>query len=159
MTKHIMTLNDDLREWLCEGDVCVVARWFRDVLDTFEDLGLEPKMPSFLNKGTPQHTVEEENTSRLVTKVWWVVEAYHGRIKKFFDNTGIIEQAQIPLLGTLNRVVTAALNAFRPPLITTTDDDHALAERMLQSSQVSMNKLAERVQLGVFVKSRKMEVP
>ena len=49
----------------------------------FEDLGLETKMPAYLKKGISQHTAKEANESRLVTKVRWVVEAYHCRLKKW----------------------------------------------------------------------------
>ena len=82
ITQHILSLHGDLTDWLSEGDVCVVDRGFRDVLDVFENLGLETKMPSHLKKGLSQHTTEEANQSRLVTKVRWAVEAYHGRMKK-----------------------------------------------------------------------------
>ena len=87
ITQHIFSLHCDMTDWLSEGGVFVVDRGFRDVLDVFEDLGLETKMPSFLKKGLSQHTTEEANQSRLVTQVRWEVEAYHGRMKKwlFFD--------------------------------------------------------------------------
>ena len=44
--------------WLQQGDVCVVDRGYRDVIDVFEELGLETRMPSFLKQGTAQHSVE-----------------------------------------------------------------------------------------------------
>ena len=123
ITEHILNLHGDLAEWLSEGDVCVVDRGFRDVLDIFEDLGLETKMPAYLKKGMSQHTAKEANESRLVTKVRWVVEAYHGRVQKwlFFDK--IIHHDFLDIIGPLNRIVTAAINAFRPPLVTTDNTD------------------------------------
>ena len=52
----------------------------------FEDLGLETNMSAYLYMGLSQHTAKEANESRLVTKVRWVVEAYHGRVKNgYFD--------------------------------------------------------------------------
>ena len=76
-------MHGDLAQWLSEGDVCVVDRGFRD---EFEDLGLETKIYAYLYKGLSQHTAKEANESRLVTKVRWVVEAYHGRVKtSYFD--------------------------------------------------------------------------
>ncbi|KAK3108477.1 hypothetical protein FSP39_008804 [Pinctada imbricata] len=140
MIKHIMTLNNDLKDWINEGDVCVVDRGFRDVLEVFEEMGLESKMPAFLGKGLSQHSLAEANSSRIVTKVRWVVEAYHGRIKKikFFNN--VIDHSFIQLVGILNRVATAALNAFRPPLISTTDSYIVVAETMLRSSESTLQQ-------------------
>ena len=40
-------------------------------------------MPDFLTKGQKQHTVEQSNRSRLITKVRWRVESYHARMKKW----------------------------------------------------------------------------
>ena len=51
ITENILSLHADLTEWLSEGDVCVVDRGFRDILDVFEDLGLETKMPAYRKKG------------------------------------------------------------------------------------------------------------
>ena len=85
------------------------------MLDIFEDMGLECRMSSYLGKGCAQHTLEEANSSCLVTKVRWVVEAYHGRMKKFRFFDEVIDHSFVPALGSLNRIVTAALNAFRPP--------------------------------------------
>ncbi|KAK3109143.1 hypothetical protein FSP39_023866 [Pinctada imbricata] len=150
MTTHIMTLNDELKDWLQEGDVCVVDRGFRDVLDVFEEMGLETRMPSFLGKGESQHSIEEANQSRLVTKVRWVVEAYHGRVKKFKFFNDVIDNSFIPIIGQLNRIVTAALNAFRPPLYKEAEDDLAIAQKMVQSSKVRQNLLADRVKSGTL---------
>ena len=130
ITEHILNLHGDLADWVSEGDVCVVDRGFRDVLDVFEGLGLETKMPSYLKKGISQHTTKEANDSRLVTKVRWVVEAYHGRVKKwiFFDK--IIQHDFLGIIGPLNRILTAALNAFRPPLVSTDASDAEIAREM-----------------------------
>jgi hypothetical protein len=49
-----------------------------------EWLGLhDPKteMPVFLKRGQKQHNVEESNSSRLVTKIRWVVESVNGKLK------------------------------------------------------------------------------
>ena len=114
-TKHIFNSNKSLCDWLRPGDVCVVDRGFRDCLQDIADLDLDVKMPCYLAKGEKQHSTEEANSSRVVTKVRWVVEAYHGRMKKwkFFDD--VIDNKFIPILGQFNRILSAALNAFRPP--------------------------------------------
>lgn len=60
---------NNLRGFLREGDIFVVDRGFRDCLDYLHELGLETKMPYFLNKSQPQHTTEEANESRIVTSI------------------------------------------------------------------------------------------
>ena len=39
-------------------------------------------MPVYLRKGQKQHTTQEANEARLVTKVRWTVESFHDPIKK-----------------------------------------------------------------------------
>jgi hypothetical protein len=53
----------------------VVDRGFRDSVELLNDLGIKTEMPVFLKRGQKQHTVEESNSSRLVTKIRWVVES------------------------------------------------------------------------------------
>ena len=150
ITQHILTLHSDLTDWLSEGDVCIVDRGFRDVLDVFEDLGLEAKMPSFLRKGLSQHTAEEANQSRLVTKVRWAVEAYHGRMKNwlFFDK--LILHDFLDIIGPLNRILTAAINAFRPPLVCTDEVDAEMAREMLRKAECKRNALFGKIKKGPF---------
>ena len=47
----------------------VVDRGFRDAVGILKDFGINAQMPHFLNKSPKQHTTEEANESRLVTKV------------------------------------------------------------------------------------------
>ena len=150
ITQYILDLHSYLTEWLSEGDVCVVDRGFRDVFDVFEDLGLETKLPAFLKKGLSQHSAEEANQSRLVTKVRWAVEAYHGRIKKwrFFDK--LILHDFIDIVGPLNRIVTAAINAFRPPLVRTEESDAEMAREMLKQAECKRNALFSKIEKGPF---------
>ena len=74
-TQHSVRLNSDLTAWLQESDVCVVDKGLRDVIDAFEDLGIETRMLPFIKQGTAEHSVEEANHSRIVTKVPWTVVA------------------------------------------------------------------------------------
>ncbi|XP_052274420.1 uncharacterized protein LOC127874239 isoform X3 [Dreissena polymorpha] len=68
--KHIINQNtEDFKSWIQEGDVVVVDRGFRDASTVLEELGVTMQMPSFMRKGSTQHTSEESNKSRLVTKV------------------------------------------------------------------------------------------
>lgn len=85
---HIMKTNkEDVLKWIEERDVFVVDSGSRDSLTLLEDLGLVSAMPAFMKKGEKQMSTADANTSRLVTKIRWVVESANARIKrwKFFD--------------------------------------------------------------------------
>ena len=83
IASHIVKTKNRLGEWCDYGDVMIVDRGFRDVVQVFSDLGYEPQMPVYLPKGQKQHTTKEANETRLVTKVRWTIEPYHARIKKW----------------------------------------------------------------------------
>ena len=47
-------------------------------------------MPVYLPKGQKPHTTKEANEARLMTKVLWILESYHARLKKWrFSQTGL----------------------------------------------------------------------
>ena len=46
LTRHILSLHGDLTDWLQEGDVCVVDRGFRNVIDIFKELGRKTGLSS-----------------------------------------------------------------------------------------------------------------
>ena len=60
----------------------IIDRRFRDIVETFIEMFYEPTMPDFLSTGQNRHTVEQTHRSRLITKVRWRRESYHGRMKK-----------------------------------------------------------------------------
>jgi spore maturation protein CgeB len=83
ITRDVTEINCSLLDWCEKGDTMVVDRSFRDVINTFEQLGYEPQVRSYLKKGEKQHTFDDVNKARLVTKLRWTVESYHARIKQF----------------------------------------------------------------------------
>lgn len=66
-----------------ENDAFVVDRGFRDAVDFLEETRFHLKMPCYLPKGAKQHSTEEANMSRLITKVRWVIESVIKRIKQW----------------------------------------------------------------------------
>lgn len=58
-------------------------RGFRDAVDFLKEAGFHVKMPCYLPKGAKQHSTEEANMSRLITKVRWVIESVIKRIKQW----------------------------------------------------------------------------
>lgn len=155
MTKKI--LDDEgfgLLNWMKSNSnqVIVVDRGFRNVLPDLENLGIQAHMPS-IDVGKNQPTTQSANNSRLVTKVRWVVEAYHGRFKKFrfFDNRQ--PTAHLQVLRECLRSTTAALNAFRPPIFDTiTDQEYhqKIADRMWAIKSGPENPLFELVEKGAY---------
>ena len=107
------------------------------------DFGINAQIRHFLNKSQKQHTTEEANESRLVTKVRWVVESASCRIKKWQLLSNTIPNSQIPYVGDYVRIVCSLCNAFRPPL-TSTDSDKVIARRRMALAKCP-NKLQDKV--------------
>ena len=73
-TEHLLNCNsENITEWFKENDVLVLDKSFRDAADILKEFGIGSYTPHFLNKSQKQHTAEEANESRKVTKVIWVV--------------------------------------------------------------------------------------
>jgi hypothetical protein len=129
-----------------DGDVFIVDRGFRDSIDTLKDLGIRTEMPSFLEKGQKQLTTEHSNTSRLVTKIRWVVESANGRLKswKYFEK--VIPNSQIPNIGDYIQIICSLCNKYLPPLSTgSQEEDEAVGCKMLHLAKQS-NLLKARVE-------------
>ena len=143
IAKSITNTCDTLMKWCEKGDTMIVDRGFRDVIESFIEMGYEARMPDFLTKGQKQHTVEQANRSRLITKVRWRVESYHARMKKWTLLGGRIENAFIPKVADCVRIVSAALNCYRGPIgqNTINTDDSTLAQYMRQ--QIGRNNILQ----------------
>ncbi|XP_053388533.1 uncharacterized protein LOC128551660 [Mercenaria mercenaria] len=112
---------EEMKTWVRRGDVFVVDRGFKDSLGVLKDIGIEAKMPSFLEKGKTQHTTEDANESRLVTKIRWVVESANARIKQWQILNNVLPTSQLPYLTDYVRIICAICNKFKPPLSQTKD--------------------------------------
>lgn len=141
ITEHMLKSNaENINEWFHDNDVLVVDRDFRDAIDILKDFGINAQMPHFLNKSQRQHSTEEANESRLVTKVRWVVESVNGRIKKWKALSNTMPNTQIPYIGDYVRIVCSICNAFRPALVTSPESDEVIAKRMMAQAK-NPNKL------------------
>ncbi|CAG2221696.1 unnamed protein product [Mytilus edulis] len=107
----------NIKQWIKDDDVLVVDRGFRDAQAFLESLNLKVEMPCFIKKGQKQHTTEEANSSRLITKVRWVVESANGRIKQWRFLDKVVSNHFVPYIGDFVRIVSAFINCFRAPLI------------------------------------------
>ncbi|CAC5371568.1 unnamed protein product [Mytilus coruscus] len=96
----------------------LVDRGFRDNIDLLEEFGIQIKMPSFLSRNEKQLSVEDGNTTRLVTKVRWIVESVNCRIKQWRLLDKILPNSLIPYAGEYTRFVSAICNKNIPSLNT-----------------------------------------
>jgi len=149
--KILQEESTGMLQWLTDGEqVVIVDRGFRNVIVDLENYpNISVKMPTVSNGH--QDSVSQANQTRLVTKVRWVVESYHGRFKKFkfFENRQPI--AFVNNYRSLLRILTAGLNAFRPPLLDTSIEEkkhQQIADLMLQRSLLTENNLGARVAKG-----------
>ena len=143
--KHMIKGNaEEMLTWLQEGDLFVVDRGFRDSIEFLESIGFRTEMPEYLSKGQKQHSTEEANHSRLVTKIRWVVESANGRIKKWKALDQVMPNSQLHCIGDHVRIVCAVCNAYRPAFVTCTHDDSELSKKLKTLALLS-NTLQEKV--------------
>jgi len=79
----------------------------------------------------------QANSSRMVTKIRWIVESVNGRIKqwKYFQN--IVPNTQIPFIRDYLRLVAALCNKYLTALNTgRSEDDQILAAKMKVISNI-----------------------
>ncbi|CAF4476634.1 unnamed protein product [Rotaria socialis] len=106
ITKEILSTCANLQHLCQAGDVQIVDRGFRDVVEEFETLGYDVKMPGLLGKNDKQLDTTDANESRLVTKCRWLVESFHARFKKWRFFSERIDQSfllNIAMVNLLNR--------------------------------------------------------
>ncbi|GFX22536.1 DDE Tnp4 domain-containing protein [Trichonephila clavipes] len=109
-------------------------------------------MFAFLNKQA-QLSIEDDNETRLVISIRWVVEAVNEQLKKWRALNNIIPNVQIPYIGDYVKIVFAILNAFHPARINNSEDDNVIAQRMLDLVKKS-NYLQQTVEENGWTRKR-----
>lgn len=115
------------------GDVFLVDRGFRDVVQFLKNKNFDVKIPEFIGKGTNgQLTTLQGNKSRLVTKMRYAIEVANGRMKKKWQ----LFAKMIPSILTKNlmddyKIGAALLNAYGKPIICDKDDFINIGQRMM----------------------------
>uniref|UniRef100_A0A8W8K9K7 DDE Tnp4 domain-containing protein n=1 Tax=Magallana gigas TaxID=29159 RepID=A0A8W8K9K7_MAGGI len=91
-------------------------------------------------------TTESANTSRLVTKIRWVVESANSRIKQWNYLQHVLPTSQIPYIGDFIRIVCAICNRYMKPLSNgnATEDESLECKMLFLSKQV--NALQQHVE-------------
>ncbi|XP_028165896.1 uncharacterized protein LOC114356746 [Ostrinia furnacalis] len=82
-----INLNDEescIRSFFRRGDIFLLDRGFRDVINELQGHGFVTHMPESLLENEHQLTTQQANRSRFVTMCRWVVEVVNGRIKRDF---------------------------------------------------------------------------
>ncbi|XP_033726743.1 uncharacterized protein LOC117316313 [Pecten maximus] len=164
--KHNVKGNmENLTEWIKEEDVMVVDRGFRDSIDMLTEMGIHTEMPRFLSRGQKQFTTEEANSSRLVTKIRWIVESVNGRIKQWKFLQNIVPNNQIPYIGDYVQLICALCNRYLTPLNRGDSEEDQLLGAKMKVLASKQNGLQERViserldrRTGVWVKLDASEV-
>ncbi|KAL7290544.1 hypothetical protein TKK_0015312 [Trichogramma kaykai] len=143
--RHELENDENLNNWFRPGDIVVVDRGYRDVIDTLEGLGLVCEIPSTPASGQRQLTTEDANETRLITKTRWIVEARNGNLKSIFKLLNQIQQIHIlPNIGDFFRIGGAIINRYRQT-IEMEGADEELAKDMLERSTIE-NEVQARVE-------------
>ena len=102
LLKSMMNSNtEEMLTWLQVSDLFFIDSGFLDSIEMLESLGFRTEMPEYLSIGKKQHTTEEANHSRLVTKVCWVVESANGQIRKWKALDQVKPTVSFPVLATM----------------------------------------------------------
>lgn len=112
----------------------LVTSWnSSNAIPFLNELGFKTHMLAFLQKSVKQHSTNEANMTRFVTKVLWVVKAANSRIKrwKFLDN--VVRNSQIPHIKDFVRIICAIINKYRLPLKTDNQDDDSITQNKFPS--------------------------
>ena len=97
------------------GDVIIVDRCFRDIVQELEQKGYVVKMPTCVPPTQKQLTTLQTNETRLVTKVRWKVEDANGKIKQFRLLDGVLPNKSLNSFKADFRITAALINEhFKP---------------------------------------------
>lgn len=113
--KHIIHNDiEEFKQWVCENGVIIVDRGFRDSVELLHEIGMRTEMPSFVKKGESQLPVDESITTRLITKIRWIVESVNGRIKQWKYLDRVLPNIQISYVADYVKIVCALKNKYWP---------------------------------------------
>ncbi|XP_062615097.1 uncharacterized protein LOC134276823 [Saccostrea cucullata] len=125
--KHNIQSNmENIKDWLHQEDVLLVDRGFRDSISFLDSLGA--------------------NTSRLVTKIRWIVESVNGRLKQWKFLQNVVPNTQIPFIRDYVCLVAALCNKYRQPLNAGNPENDVILAAKMKYLASQTNKLQERVE-------------
>jgi len=136
-----MSSHCDLRQLLKPNDHIILDRGFRDAIDTLQNkYQLITHMPTCKAPNQKQLTTERANTSRLTTKVRYMVEVVNGKLSTLFRSNSKIHR-NVTLTHALDdyRIAGAIINKFYT-LHTPNANDINIATSM-KNKLTSVNRL------------------
>lgn len=152
---RILDIEPKIQEHLQKEDVFLLDRGFRDVQAKLKAMGFTVHMPSFLDKN-PQLSTEEANSSRMVTKCRWVVEAVNAKLKNiykiFADRCTGRDLLSLP---EDIRIIGCVLNMYKNTPLLADDDDVSIAQRMVIKVKDKYHALNTIVKRATFQKELK----
>lgn len=141
-------LEDDDRgytNWFQNGDIFILDRGYRDSEPVLQQLGIQMKMPPFLERNQKQFTTEEANSSRLITKSRWIVESRNGHLKSIFKFfAGSISVVHCVNLKDFLQIAAAIINKYKET-INMQNADVDLANELLERA-TRVNIMQARVE-------------
>ncbi|XP_050563593.1 uncharacterized protein LOC126912994 [Spodoptera frugiperda] len=146
MSSEFRNETSVLRNYFRPGDVFILDRGFRDVIDELHSHGYKTYMPESLLEGKNQLTTEQANRSRCVTMCRWVVEVVNGRIKRDFKlfRQEYFNRASTHLMLDFN-IACALLNKFHAPIA-----DRLDAQQFLELAKTRLNTINH---LGAYIQN------
>lgn len=159
---HQLESGAGIFKFMKSNDILVVDRGFQAAKGNISQKGihfLQPLSPNLKDNNRDATLIL--NASRVVTKLRWVVECAHARIKTWKWFSSVVSNHQLNQVEAYISIVAAIINAFRVPLVRDIDFDPAVITRFKERLNVN-NNLAEKIQAGLLSLKRKsdwMEFP
>lgn len=136
-----------IKKLLKPGDILVVDRGFRDVVEDLKKDGFQVLMPAMKGK-RKQLPCSEANESRKVTKIRWVVEAVHGAVaQKYSLLHDSLDNKFLPKVRMICQIIRFLENKFGKRL----DSDKSNSDKIVEfmKSRMSLNNsLHQEVEEG-----------
>ena len=153
--RDLLTNNKDFLSLLRKGDCFVVDRGFRDVVSLLQEKGFVVRMPSCKKKNQSQLSTEECNSSRLVTKIRWVVESVHGVLKQKwrFLREEISNQSLVKVKSYFE-IASALHNLYGKKILCDVGNEEVVAQKILSGLKKN-NEFNTYIQENSLVKKRR----
>lgn len=150
--KAMFSKNNNIGSIVENGDIFILDRGFRDVVEICKSKNIEVFMPELLYK-KQKFNDRQANSSRIVTILRWVVEAVNGRLKNVFNYFDlVIPMKSLKSTNDLLLIALGIINKFSKPLFTENDFHSVIINNMDKINQI--NELENEIQL--FPKKNKM---
>lgn len=131
-------------------------RRYRDAVELLEQLDIRYHMPELLERGQRQLITAQANSSRLVIKIRWIVEARNGHIKSIFHFLAqVIRMTHTSHIGDFYRIAGCIINRYYEP-IQMEGADAELALTLLARTQ-EINIVQARIEAENLQRRRRAE--